>query len=119
MGSFSGIVRDDSKKKIPVTTTYISLVQVYSKHRGSRVSYPGAGFGAAYAKALAMNNVTLIPRREEDMVPNLVTSTRAPLPDNWIITTARSVLRPTNRPTPRPKPTTNDPFILYNQLKSE
>ena len=56
--------------------TYISLVQVYSKHRGSRVSYPGAGFGAAYAKALAMNNVTLIPRREEDMKTTTSTTRR-------------------------------------------
>ena len=39
--------------------------QVYSKYRGSRVSYPGAGFGEAYRQALSGEN--LIPRTEEEM----------------------------------------------------
>ena len=36
--------------------------EIYSKYRGSRVSYPGAGFGAAFSQALAADNITLIPR---------------------------------------------------------
>jgi len=54
------------------------------------------------------------------MTNNLITSTRPPLPDNWIITTTRSVPRPPTTNKPAPKPTTNDPrFILYNQLVTE
>ena len=80
-------------------------------YRGSRVSYPGAGFGAAFSKALAADNVTLIPRREEDMLPRRTTTSTTPNP-YWIITT-------TKRPR-APATTTPDPrFVLYNNLKNE
>ena len=42
------------------------------------MGYSGAGFGAAYGKALAMSNVTLIPRFEEDMLKTTTTTTSTP-----------------------------------------
>ena len=93
--------------------------QIYSKFRGSRVGYSGAGFGAAYSKALAMNNVTLIPRTEEEMRKTTMSTTSTTRPTNWII-------KPTYRaPPPAPKrpfvsgPVTEDPFVLYNQMRNE
>ena len=94
------------------------MFQVYSKYRGSRVGYSGAGFGAAYSKALAMNNVTLIPRTEEEMRKTTMSTTSTTRPTNWII-------KPTYRtpPTPQrpfaPGPVTEDPFVLYNQMKNQ
>ena len=41
---------------------FYNRFQVYSKYRGSRTSYQGAGFGAAFGQALAAENITLIPR---------------------------------------------------------
>jgi len=73
--------------------------QVYSKYRGSRTGLAQAGFGVAFGQALAANNITLIPRYEDDMA---TTSTTARTP-YWspLDTTTR---RPTTRRPPPPPP---------------
>lgn len=94
--------------------------QVYSKYRGSRVSYPGAGFGAAYREALAADNVTLIPRFEEDMPQySTTTTTRKPY---WLkTTTQRPSVQPTTAAAAQPTllgTTTKSPFSLYYDMNN-
>ena len=124
MGSFQTLW---SKETTTTTTTTErgnkwARFQVYSKYRGSRVSFPGAGFGEAYRKALAAEK--LIPRTEEEMRTSTTTST-SPRPyfsdHSFRPLAARTTplplsLRPTTtaRPTYNPPTeTTSSPFVLY------
>ena len=93
--------------------------QVYSKYRGSRVSYPGAGYGAAYGAALSAANITLIPRYEEDMLTSSTppTTTRR---SYWTKTTTTPRFIPS---TPYSRvntyqhyETTTSPFKLYYEM---
>lgn len=128
----------DSPPETTTTTTTTARsnkwarFQVYSKYRGSRVSYPGAGFGPAYRDALAADNITLIPRREEDMLTTTTTSTTTRKP-YWIktTTTARPLLITPPQPSyppPPPPPSPEqgpaqtssgrEPFSLYYDMNS-
>merc|ERR1739848_622965 len=104
--------------------------QVYSKYRGSRTGLAQAGFGVAFGQALAADNITLIPRYEDDMATS-TTSTTARTP-YWspLDTTTRRPPPPPPPPVPAPRvttmpptttpaanaPSTAEPFGLYYDM---